>query len=94
MSNQLQDDYDYITIEPAIRGVNVYGHGVYDHFSVLEGQPKRCFLDNFPTLEEAQIQFPTADVMEGSTKQNIELPHTAPSWFDEMNAGERWDDDY
>jgi hypothetical protein len=73
----------------------VYSYGVYERGSVLEGQEKRSFRGQFDTLEEAQEIFPEAKWNGGgSGYREVFLPHAAPSWFDEANAGERWDDDY
>jgi len=91
-----------ITIEPLYRddgrqdGYGAYEHGVYEKSSVLAGQPSRTFRGGFDTVEKALEWFPLADVLEHSTKQDVEtmLPRTAPDWFDPADAGERWDDDY
>jgi hypothetical protein len=73
----------------------VYSYGEYPPGSVLEGQEKRSFLGSYPTLEEAQANHPGANWSGGGCGyREIPIPATAPSWFDEANAGERWDDDY
>ena len=71
----------------------VYSYSVYERGSVLEGQEKRSFIDSFDTLEEAKAHFPNADWSPGSGYHEIFIPHTAPEWFDEADAGEYWDDD-
>jgi len=90
-----------ITIEPSFShtgqrdGFEVVEHGVYGPSSVLEGQTRRTILDFFPTVEDAQQQYPEAKVVEHSTKtEHPELPKSPPSWFDPSAAGERWDSDY
>jgi hypothetical protein len=101
MRNFTNTKFESITIEPGSHGetyhreggFTVYGHSTYGEGSVLEGQDMRCFLDYFDTLEEAQNAFPTAEVIEGSTYQQIHIPHSAPDWFDPDIAGEVWDDE-
>lgn len=86
------------TIEQDNRGVfEVFGHGEYPRDSVLAGQYARIFVASFDTLEEAQQAYPKAEVPEYSTRIPsgwIPMSDTAPSWFDEADAGERWGEDY
>ena len=44
----------------------VYQYDVYPRNSVLGGQERRTWLDEFPTLEEAKSKFPTAKVINGT----------------------------
>lgn len=98
----MSDGLDRKTIEPgnSCGGYSVYGHGTYQRSSVLAGRPKRVFLDNFRTVEEAQAAYPDAEVIDGSSR--VEgynagdlLPQSPPSWFDPTYAGEVWhEDDY
>lgn len=53
----------------------VYEHGTYGRGSVLEGQSRRVWLDDFDTLEEAVIAYPDAVVMDGSTYRPPYLGH-------------------
>lgn len=53
----------------------VYGHGVYDQDSVLSGQSRRTWMDDFETLEEAQKAYPEAVVCACSTYQPPHLGH-------------------
>jgi len=53
----------------------VYEHGVYERGSVLEGQSRRVWLDDFDTLDEAVIAYPDADVIDGSTYRKPSLNH-------------------
>jgi hypothetical protein len=53
----------------------VYEHGVYDRDSVLSGQSRRIWLDDFDTLEEAVIAYPDAVVCAGSTYRPPYLNH-------------------
>ena len=41
----------------------VYEYSEYPRSSVLAGQPRRVFLDSYPTLAEAQEAYPAADVV-------------------------------
>jgi hypothetical protein len=89
--------FDDFTIEPEPEGegVVVYGHGTYGRESVLEGQPRRAYLDRFDTVEEALAQFPKASVLEHSTKTEFTMSDAPPRGFDPMDAGETWhEDDY
>jgi hypothetical protein len=45
----------------------VYEHSVYEDSSVLAGQSRRQWLDDFETLAEAEAAYPHAVVVEGST---------------------------
>jgi len=53
----------------------VYEHGVYDRDSVLSGQSRRSWLDDFDTLEEAQKEYPEAVVCAFSTYSAPYLSH-------------------
>ena len=53
----------------------VYEHGVYDRDSVLSGQSRRSWLDDFDTLEEAQKAYPEAVVCAASTYSAACLNH-------------------
>jgi len=74
-------------------GYDLYGIGVYPESSVNAGMEMRSFLDSFETLEEAQGAYPDVEVWQGLGPAP-ELPKTPPDWFDPMDAGERWDEDY
>jgi hypothetical protein len=84
------------TIEPAHDGFAVIGHGTYDRNSVLEGQPRRCTMNIYRTLAEAQEAYPTAEVLDHSTRViDPVMSDCAPSDFDPADAGEVWgEDDY
>lgn len=92
--------FDSITIEPSVHGGKpyaVYGHGEYEEWSVLAGQPRRVFLNSFDTVEEALAwvktsEYGEAEVIEHSTKTDVNLPKTPPEWFDPLDAGESWDE--
>jgi len=38
--------------------VVVYGWGTYPRYSVLAGQPRKVFLDHFPTMAAAEEAYP------------------------------------
>lgn len=89
----------YLTLEPASNALQRVGytHAVYEHgenepTSVLAGYPTRIYRGAYKSLAEAQAVFPEAQVVDSSTRNDPVLPHTAPSWFDPLNAGEVWDD--
>ncbi len=53
----------------------MYEHGTYGRDSVLSGQSRRTWLDDFATLEEAVIAYPDAVVIGGTTYQPPHLGH-------------------
>lgn len=71
------------TIEPGGRGATyrhedgftVYGHGVYDRYSVLAGQDLRRFEGHYPTLAEAKAAYPRAEVIDGTSYSPVSLSH-------------------
>ena len=74
----------YQTVEEASHGetyqnksgtFTVYEIGVYKRGSVLEGQQKRTWLDQFDSLEEAQTAYPEAQLISGSTYREPSLGH-------------------
>ena len=74
----------------------MYLHGEYERSSVLAGQPKRTLVDVFDSIEEAQRQYPNAEVLDaGSAYPSAQMPSEPQDWFDPMDAGEAWgEDDY
>jgi len=52
----------------------VYEHSTYPRSSVLSGQRRRVWLDDFDTLSEAQAAYPNAEVS-GDTYQEPYLEH-------------------
>lgn len=83
----------YLTIELG-RGATyannlytVYRHGTYERSSVLAGSPKREWVDDFETLEEAQAAYPDADVcVGGTTYQPLSLNHLPAEGEDDEGA--------
>jgi hypothetical protein len=69
----------------------VYSHGVYERGSVLEGQPKRTYVEGgFGSAEDAHAKYPEAEVVDGSSYLPLNLPDVPPKWFDRDDAGEEW----
>lgn len=55
-------DFKYIYITPSqYGGFSVKGVSTYEDSSVLAGQDKVVFLDNYETVEDAQKEYPEAD---------------------------------
>lgn len=70
-----------IRIEPS-RGatyssdrIAVYEYDTYPRSSVLAGQTRRCFLDEFDTVEQARAAYPHATVCAGSGYTPPALAH-------------------
>jgi hypothetical protein len=53
----------------------VYEHSTYERHSVLAGQSCRRYINDYDTLEAAQIAHPTAVVIEGTTYAPPYLGH-------------------
>jgi len=98
----------YFTIEPYynsfFRGFAVYEHDEYPRSSILAGQYRRTQREMFETVSDAKKEWPTARVLDHSSKpvttikqrlaELSNLPPAPPEWFDAADAGESWDDDY
>lgn len=86
--------YDYYTLRHGrYGGIDVLGWGVYERGSVLEGQPKKVWLDNFQTIEEAQAAYPQADSFSSEwTEPQVSLSHL-PGENDQAPGG-AWPDDW
>ncbi len=52
--------YEYLTYEARNSGTAVHGWSTYPQYSVLAGQEMKCFLDSFPTVEDALKAYPSA----------------------------------
>lgn len=80
-----------LTIEMCQGKAAVYEHGEYPETSVLAGQYRRAFIDEFDTVEEAAREYPEADVIDYTTGGvRPSLSTIAPDWFDPADAGETW----
>ena len=56
-------DFDYMfTLDGVYGGFTVKGVTTYEKGSVLSGQSKIVFVDNFDTLEEAYKEYPDAEL--------------------------------
>ena len=91
--------YNWHTIEKDHDGWTVYGHGEYPRDSVLAGQYMRGAVCYYDSLEQAQAEYPNAEVV--AENETTKLPSwwfsmsdCPPSDFDPDYCGERWDDDY
>ena len=62
----------------------VYEHSTYPRSSVLAGQHRRVWMDDFDTLEEAQQAYPKAQVS-GATYQAPYLNHLPDEDTDDVN---------
>ena len=62
----------------------VYEHSTYPRSSVLAGQRRRVWMDDFDTLEEAQQAYPKAQVS-GATYQAPYLNHLPDEDTDDVN---------
>ena len=64
------------TIEPDGRGRFIaYEWGIYEESSVLAGQDKKSFRDDFATVAEALVVYPKAEVMDGKVSANNTFGH-------------------
>ena len=86
-----------IRIEFPSKGATYYNecYGVYKYDtwpsnSVLAGEERRTYLEEFNTLEEAQAKYPKAEVVDHSCFRPLVMSSTAPDWFDPLDAGEEW----
>jgi len=91
-----REDETYLTIEPNTSGggFKVVLHGTYEKSSVLAGEPKYQTIGFFDTVEEALLEHRDAEVIEHSTKPDVNMPIAPPRSFDSGDADEKWDEDY
>lgn len=68
----------------------VYAYDEYPEGSVLEGQPRRRFIDRHEQLEVAQREHPKAKWVNCSAFVPVTIPDTSPEWLDPEFAGEGW----
>jgi len=80
--------FDYYTLRfSKYGGIDVLGWGVYEKGSVLEGQSKKVFLDNFETEDEARRAYPLAGSFSSAwTDPQVSLSHL-PSENDPVPGG-------
>lgn len=91
-------DFNDFSLAPDDRDPGTYwlwGFGEYGRNSVLEGQPRQARLDAGPK-DEMLAKYPGVAVEEhGPGRMDVQMPSSAPDWFDPMDAGEAWgEDDY
>ncbi len=82
------------TIEEAHGKIWLCQRGIYPPYSVLAGQEFRQLVKPYDTVEEAIKENPDAIVDLEGQRPEVSIPNTPPDWFDEADAGERWDEDY
>ena len=68
----------------------VYKYDVWPGYSVLAGQQRRTYLEEFNTLDEAKAKYADAEVVDHSCFTPTILSPIEPDWFDPMDAGEEW----
>ncbi len=57
----------------------VYEHSVYPRHSVLAGQDRRVWIEEYETLADAQRAYPTAVWIPGTTFRHPDLSHLSDS---------------
>jgi hypothetical protein len=86
------EKYDYMHIlQDGEYEFTVKGYGTYERSSVLAGQVKICFVDSFDTLEEAQAEYPEADLSSGMMEPQNTFDHL-PDGPDDGYFGYGWED--
>jgi hypothetical protein len=88
----LAPKFDYYTVRRDGDSWIVHGFGTYERSSVLAGQPRKVFLDAFPTREAALEQYPTATNGSRWTDPVISLDHLPGE--DDPVPGGMYPDDY
>lgn len=53
--------YSHLTYECRNGSICVHGWDTYPSHSVLAGQPMKCFIDSFESVEEAKAAYPMAE---------------------------------
>lgn len=76
----MKTEHKYYTISApdpryTSNGWTVYGWGTYPRSSVLAGQPRKCFIISYDTLELAQAAFPKANQSSKWTEPSVSLAH-------------------
>lgn len=74
MNNKFER-YSYQVMRCGANPVYVYGWGVYERGSVLEGQARKVFLDAYPSVEDALKQYPEAKPGSKWTDPQVSLNH-------------------
>ncbi len=82
----------HFTIEPIEGLYAVISHSTYPDYSILARLERRSIIRWFETVEDAQTEYPFAELTNHSIAQPI--PDLPPLDFNEIDAGERWDNDY
>ena len=85
-------DYHTISFSRYGDGADVFGWTTYGRDSVLEGQPRKVFIDAFPTVEDAQAEYPNASISSRWTEPQVSLSHLPSD--DDFELGGAYPDDY
>lgn len=90
----MSDKYDWKTIRPAKYGdgFDVHGFKPYPRNSVLAGQMAKCWIDTYPTYEEAKAAHPEAEGGSSYTDPQVTLNHLPSE--DDMVPGGAYPDDW
>ena len=88
----MDKDFDRYTVQFKHGKWAIYGWGVYEAGSVLEGQAMKCWLEAYDTEEEAQAACPNALHSHDWLEPQISLAHL-PDENDPV-AGGMYPDDY
>jgi hypothetical protein len=87
-------EFDYWTLRHGagpLGGVDVLGWGTYPEDSVLAGQARKVWLDNFPTEAEARAAYPQAEGFSSAWDGQPSLAHLPDE--DTPAPGGAWPDD-
>ena len=75
--------------------ITVYEYGTYPRSSVLAGQERRTWMDEFDTIDAAKLKYPNAVACIGSGYQEPSLDHLPdPDGPDPLGDNEREAADY
>ena len=93
------ETFDYYTINVlddhyASYGMKygVYGWGKYGKGSVLAGQPRKCYIESYETIEAAQKKYPGAKMSSKWTEPQVNVNHLPGE--DDPVPGGMYPDDY
>ena len=70
----------------------VYGWGEYPDYSVMAGQPRKCFIESYETIEAARKEYPEAKMSSKWTEPEVTFDHLPGE--DDPVPGGMYPDDY
>lgn len=90
----MHKEFDYYTLRHGRwGGIDVLGWGTYPEHSVLAGQARKVWLDNFENVELAQQAYPQAQNFSNQyTEPQVSVNHLPDE--STPRAGGMWPDDY